>query len=239
MSFINCSTENVLTSFVGDDPEKCSLVLFCDAGFAGDLNGSRSTGGGILCIVGPNTFCPISWLCKKQGAVSHSSAEAEIIAMDAAVRLEGLPALYLWDLVIDVFASKDYKASLDVAQGNLLADKTTCSDEIEILLNVDYVPSNVNVSIKRAKLFILEDNDAVIKMCIKGRSPNLRHCLRTHRIDLDWIFERLLQDPEHIAIKYINTKQQLADIFTKGSFSEQTWNTLTALLQLVPSAGRK
>ena len=45
-------------------------------------------------------------MCKKQGAVSHSSSEAEIIALDAGTRMEGLPALMLWDLVIDVFANK-------------------------------------------------------------------------------------------------------------------------------------
>ena len=42
----------------------------------------------------------------------------------------------------------------------------------------------------------MEDNDAVIKMCIKGRSPALRHVARTHRINLDWLSElcEILQD---------------------------------------------
>ena len=57
-----------------------------------------------MCIW-PSTFVPITWVCKKHGAVSHSSTEAEVIALDAALRLEGLPALMLWDTVIDVLNS--------------------------------------------------------------------------------------------------------------------------------------
>ena len=88
--------------FVGDRPSDVTLALFSDASFAGDLRDSKSTSGGFLCLVGPNTYVPISWICKKQGAVSHSTAEAEVISLDAGVRLEGLPALSLWSLVIDI-----------------------------------------------------------------------------------------------------------------------------------------
>ena len=36
-----------------------------------------------------------------------------------------------------------------------------------------------------AKLCILEDNEAVIRMIIKSRNRFLRHVSRTHRVDLD------------------------------------------------------
>ena len=102
--YINSSAADCLYNYMGDPADKCKLVLFCDASFAGDLRDSKSTGGGILTLMGPSTFVVLSWVCKKQGAVSHSSSEAEIIAMDAAVRMEGLPAIHLWDLVIDTFS---------------------------------------------------------------------------------------------------------------------------------------
>ena len=35
--------------------------------------------------------------------MSHSTAEAEVISLDAGVRMEGLPALFFWDLVISIF----------------------------------------------------------------------------------------------------------------------------------------
>ena len=70
--------------------------------FEGDLEDSKSTSGGTLCIFGSHTFVPISWMCKKQTSVSHSSTESEIISLDAGLRLDGIPALDLWDLIISV-----------------------------------------------------------------------------------------------------------------------------------------
>ena len=37
-----------------------------------------------------NTFVPISWMCKKQTSVSHSSTESEIVSLDTGLRLDGL-----------------------------------------------------------------------------------------------------------------------------------------------------
>ena len=83
----------------------------------------------------------------------------------------------------------------------------------------------------RAKIILLEDNEAVIKSCIKARSPNLRHIPRVHRVNVDTLFERILMDPG-IFIKFIGTKWQIADIFTKGSFSAPTWKFLCNLFMI-------
>ncbi len=100
ISYLEHTREWVQTCFVGDPPEECKIVMYVDAGFAGDLTDSKSTSGATLVLVGPNTFVPITWLCKKQGAVSHSSTEAEVIALDAAMRMEGITMLMFWDQVI-------------------------------------------------------------------------------------------------------------------------------------------
>ena len=75
--------------------KQCRLGLFQDSDCAGDLEDSKSTSGGTLCIFGSHTFVPISWMCKKQTAVSHSSTESEIISLDTGLRLDGFPALEL------------------------------------------------------------------------------------------------------------------------------------------------
>ena len=75
---------------------------FQDSDFVGDLDDSTSTLGGTLCIFGSHTFVPISWMCKKQTSVSHSSTESEIISLDAGLRSDGIPALDLWDLIVAV-----------------------------------------------------------------------------------------------------------------------------------------
>ena len=41
-------------------------------------------------------------MCKKQTSVSHSSTESDVISLDAGSRMDGIPALDLWDLVIEV-----------------------------------------------------------------------------------------------------------------------------------------
>ena len=68
-------------------------------------------------------------------------------------------------------------------------------------------------------------------MIIKGRSPTMRHVSRTHRVALDWLFDRINLDPK-IQIKYIDTKNQLADILTKGNFTRDTWNHLLCLFNI-------
>ena len=67
---------------VGNTAKQCRLGLFQDSDFAGDLEDSKSISGGTLCVFGSQTFVPISWICKKQTAVSHSSTESEIIWTD-------------------------------------------------------------------------------------------------------------------------------------------------------------
>ena len=142
--------------------------------------------------------------------------------------MDGIPALDLLDLVIEVFHSSpnQQKKAKDRVQGHLL--RTTSSrkhtkndvktpiqyNDLE-LCHVDYVSSNAKSSRFGAMLYIFEDNEAVIKMIIKGRSPTMRHVSRTHRVALDWLFDRINLDPK-IQIKYVDTNHH-ADMLTKGN----------------------
>ena len=97
--------------------------------------------------------------------------------------------------------------------------------------NVHFISSNVNSSHQKALLYVFEDNEAVIKMIITGRSPTMRHVSRTHTVALDWLFDRINLDTK-IQIKYIDTKNQLADILTKGNFTRDVWNHLLCLFNI-------
>ena len=103
--------------------------------------------------------------------------------------------------------------------------KTSTVPDGSELFHIDNVPSNVRFSQSIAMLYVFEDNEAVIKMTIKGRSPTMRHVSRTHRVALDWLFDRINLDPK-IQIRYIDTKHQIADILTKGHFIRDEWNNL-------------
>ena len=52
-----------------------------------------------------------------------------------------------------------------------------------------------------------------------------------HRVALDWLFDRINLDTK-IQIKYIETKNQLADILTKGSVTRDEWNHLLCLFNI-------
>ena len=75
-----------------------------------------------------------------------------------------------------------------------------------------------------------EDNEAVIKMS-KGRSSTLRHVSRTHRVALDRLFDRIHSDTK-IQIRYVNCRNQLADILTKGHLTRDDWNHLLCLFNI-------
>ena len=212
---------------MGNTAKQCRLGLFQDSDFAGDLEASKSTSGGTLCILGSHTFVPISWMCQKQTAVSHSSTESKMISLDAELRLDGLPALDLWDLIVSVFGSVS-QISDRTGRPVDTERKQKFQGKINVLNNIDSVPSNVQSSRQKVLLYVFEDNEAVIKMIIRDRSPTMRHVSRTHRVALDWLFDRINLDSK-IQIKYIDTKNQLADILTKGNFTRDEWNHLLSL----------
>ena len=113
-------------------------------------------------------------MCKKQTSVSHSSTESEIISLDAGLRLDGIPAVDLWDLIVAVLGNtnQSHKERGDP----LLNKREVCSTShtihkrkqsqrvINDLDNVDFIPSNVQSSHQEALLYVFEDNEAVIKM---------------------------------------------------------------------------
>ena len=105
ISYIHHTSEFKQYLCVGDTAQQGRTGLFQDSEFAGDLENSKSTSGGFLCIFGSPTFVPRSWMCNKQTSVSHNSTEAELVSLDAGLRMDGIPALDLWDLVKDVFHS--------------------------------------------------------------------------------------------------------------------------------------
>ena len=180
---------------------------------------------------GSHTFVPISWMCKKQTSVSHSSTESEIISLDAGLRLDGLPALELWDLIVSVLENVSRVSDRSGKPESDDHKHHKSHNKIDVMKDIDAVLSNVQSARQEALLYVFEDNEAVIKMIIKGSSPTMRHVSRTNRVALDWLFDRINLDSKS-QIKYIDTKNQLADILTKGNFTRDEWNHLLNLFNI-------
>ena len=97
MCYVNSSLSKRLTGWVGNKFDDLSLSLFADADFAGCAQTLRSTSGSHMHIQGKHTRFPLSGGSKRQGCVSHSTPEAEIVAADVTLRTMGLPALSIWE----------------------------------------------------------------------------------------------------------------------------------------------
>ena len=125
--------------------------------------------------------------------------------------MDGLFAWDLWDVVIEVLRStNNTKMSTALALGdrrrtefhsnkNMISHSMSLasgnrnehsSRNVDQMSKVDHVPSNAHSSQGESMLYIYEENEAVIKMIIKGRSPTMRHVSRTHRVALDWLFDK-------------------------------------------------
>jgi hypothetical protein len=75
---------------------------------------------------------------------------------------------------------------------------------------------------RKVKLRFHEDNQAACRIIDIGHSSALRHCTRTHRIDLGLLHESF--EDEHCSLCYCPTDKQSADILTKGFTDAEKWN---------------
>ena len=140
---------------MGNTAKQCRLGLVQDSDLAGNLEDSKSTLGETLCVFGSHAFVPISWMCKKQTSVSHSSTESEIISLDAGLRLDGIPALDSWDLIVAVLhgnTNQRNKAQEDLCTNQRAVRSTPYTIQkrkqshrvINDLDDVDFISPNVN-----------------------------------------------------------------------------------------------
>ena len=122
ISFIHYTSEYKQYCHVGNTAKQCRLGLFQDSDFAGDLEDSKSTSSGTLCVFGSHTFVPVSWMCKIQTSVSHSSTESEIISLDAGLRLDGIP-----HLIYGIWSSQFLETRIRVIRTGRLVNEQTWS----------------------------------------------------------------------------------------------------------------
>ena len=126
------------------------------------------------CVFGSHTFVPISWMCKKQTSVSHSSTESEIIYLDAGLRLDGIPALDLWDLIVFVLGNTSQNHDRTVKP-------VVCRDKIHVhqqsrrmfnvLNNVYLFPQTSNFRIKKLRCMCLRTTKQWLRWLSKEGVP--------------------------------------------------------------------
>ena len=103
--------------------------------------------------------------------------------------------------------------------------------KIDVMKDIDAVPSDVQSARQEALLYVFEDNEAVIKMIIKGRSPTMRHVSRTHRVALDWLFGRINLDSKN-PIQIHRHQKPTRRHTDQGNFTRNEWNHLLNLFNI-------
>ena len=142
---------------------------------------------------------------------SHSSTESEIISLNAVLRLDGLPALELWDLIVSVMGNMTQ--TTERTERPVIIDRSEKSQgKINELNNIDCVPSNVQSSHQEALLNVSEDNEAVIKMIIERQKSYNETCF---------------QDPQSCA-RLVFRSNQFGPKNSKSSTSTPKTNSLTS-----------
>ena len=142
--------------------------------------------------------------------------------------LADVPVAWRSNFVFGLFSARLHEAPcswqvlfflhlLAVDSLDVLNPRNSQNNKINDLQDIDLVPSNIQSASREALLYVFEDNEAVIKMIMKGRSPTMRHVSRTHRVALDWLFDRINLD-SRIQIIYNDTKKPTCRHLYKRQF---------------------
>ena len=91
--------------------QHCRLGLFQDSDFAGDLKDSKSTSGESYVFSEAEHLSPSGRCARNKTSVFHSSTKSKIISLDPRLRMDGLFALDLCDMVIEVLRSTNHFGS--------------------------------------------------------------------------------------------------------------------------------
>ena len=115
----------------------------------------------------------LNGISKKQDAVSHSTPEAELVAAAFAIRREGLPSAYIWDLILRSDNSPNGKFKEPKSK------TASPSKEREQIVTTFH-----------------EDNETMIRVCETGRNPTMRHLGRVHIVGVQWLHGRIGRHPD-------------------------------------------
>ena len=148
----------------------------------------------------------------------YSSTESEMISLDADLRMDGIPALDLWDLVIEVLHSSPNRTQrLQRVRRDPLLNKTSgkrtnaqsrtqIPKECLELSSVDCISSNRKSSRLRPTVCIFEDPQSCVVLVVWQDLPR--------------------------QFTYVDTKDQLAAILTKGNSTRDEWYHLLCLFNI-------
>ena len=85
-----------------------------------------------------------------------------------------------------------------------------------------------DLSVSQSSCVVFEDNQSAIAMC---KNPQFHG--KSKHIAIKYHYIRELVDDGKLLVKYVSSDDNIADIFTKGSFTQHVFDTLASLLNMV------
>ena len=189
--YLSMTTDNIVTWVT-----RLSIVdgvYFQDADFAGHLEDSISTSGDSCVSLEVEHSSPLVGCARNQTSVSTILPDQKIISSDVSLRTDGIPALDLSDVVIEVLrSSNSIKPPTNPAAGNCSRNhksnpKQKGNREVDQLSHVDYVTTNAHSSqggVPVVHLWRPWSNCSWSKLTLRAEVQRW-HVSRTHRVALD------------------------------------------------------
>ena len=233
VAYINSTLHITMSGFIGDSINDCQLWLFCDSDFAGEFD-AKSTTGCALFLVGPNTYYPLNAFSKKQTSVTMSSTESEVVAANQGIRAQGLPSLSLWFFLWMGEAGREAVPKAAIQPGTAVARIDPELDEIRYGGKTSDGRSvaginGLHVSLPaKFKVRVMEDNQATIAILLTGSSNTMRHTERTQKVSFAWLRQQF--EFGNFLMLNADTREQVADIFTKPFTDRSKWQHALRLI---------
>ena len=182
-------------------------------------------------------------MCKKKRCVSDSSTESEIISLDAGLRMDGIPALDLWDLTVDVMNAltnqkqKDKQARRDPPRSKTLRNNWILRPTFQFLKDILNCPTSI--LFPQTRILLIEEP------CCTS--------LKTTKLWSRWLSEAEVQhwdmfpEPTELLLTGYSTeltctprstsnmstpKTNSQTFLTKGNFTRDEWNHLLWLFNI-------
>ena len=148
--------------------KQCRLVLFHDSDFAGDLEDSKSTSGGILLHIRKSYICSNKFDVQETNCCfsQFNRIWNHLFGRWIEIRRAACSGV----MGFDCFCFRKHDS--DNRETGATHHHWQTQGKTNALNNIDCLPSNVQSSHQEALLYVFEDNEVVIKMIQRKESHN-------------------------------------------------------------------
>ena len=197
----------------------CRLCIFQDSDFAGDFEKFKNNFVKNLMYFRKSNICLFKLAVQDANVCVSQFHGIAIYFVGCGFEKGRVSVLVLLDVVMEVLQKIINQGAAGDSLHKLKTKVTKKGNQnVDQLRNLDHVATNASSLQGESPLYIFDDNEVVIQIIVKGRSPTIGHVSRTRRVALDSLFDKINLDLK-IQIKIVDTKNQLANMLTKGSFT--------------------